>query len=100
MKKKGKNEKLKNRIGLDTIWWKTHQKYGKFYNNKVKFTLTDPMPDIFIFSRKSLKKEGVASNIALKKNLEIARFLIKMLQKIQFWQNAWILACWQPIWFL
>ena len=38
-KKMEKNEKLKNRIGLDTIWWKTHQKYGKFYNNKVKFTL-------------------------------------------------------------
>ena len=86
-KKWEKNEKRKNRIGLDTIWWKTHLKYGKFYNNKVKFTLTDPMSDVFIFSRKSLKKEGVASNIALKKNLEIARFLIKMLQKTHVLAN-------------
>ena len=57
-----KYEKMKNRIGLSTIWWKTHLKYGKFYNNQFKFTLTDPMSDVFIFSRKSLKKEGVASN--------------------------------------
>ena len=48
MKKKEKNEKMKNRIGLDTIWWKTPLKYNKFYNNKVKFTLTDPMSDFFI----------------------------------------------------
>ena len=48
-KKMEKNEKLKNRIGLDTIWWKTHQKYDYFYDNKVKFTLTDPMSDFFIF---------------------------------------------------
>ena len=46
-KKMEKNEKLKNRIGLDTIWWKTHQKYDYFYDNKVKFTLTDPMSDFF-----------------------------------------------------
>ena len=72
---------------------KNTPKYGKFYNNKVKFTLTDPMSDIFIFSRKSLKKEGVASNIALKKNLEIARFLIKMLQKTHVLAKRMILAC-------
>ena len=53
-----KNEKMKNRIGLSTIWWKTHLKYGKFYNNKFKFTLTDPMSDVFIFFKKIVEKRG------------------------------------------
>ena len=55
-KKTKKNEKMKTRIGLDTIWWKKHLKYEIFCSNKVKFTLTYPMSDFFIFLKKSLKK--------------------------------------------
>jgi len=49
MKKNEKNEKMKTRIGLDTIWWKQHLKYDRFCSNKVKFTLTDPMSDFLFF---------------------------------------------------
>ena len=52
-KKMEKKWKMKNRIGLDTIWWKTPLKHSKLYNNKVKYTLTDPLSELFIFLKKN-----------------------------------------------